>query len=114
MPLIRLPFQPQWTWFQRWPLRALRQSRRVALCNGLIHGAQKATRGEWNHDLMVSCGLSSPRTHDSTYKMSPAGRSGRVDTRKPTSLEASGPEHGRKPWSKRQYYPTDGDVHLAS
>ena len=46
--------------------------------------------------------------------MSPPNRSGRGDTRKPTSLEENGIDHGRNPWGKRQYFPTEGEVHLSS
>ena len=54
------------------------------------------------------------RTQNSAYKMSTPNRSARDDTRKPTSLKASDIEHGRKSWSKRKHFPTEGDVHLSS
>ena len=119
MLLILLAFQPRWTSFQISPPHALRQSCRAVPCSGSIHGEQ-ATHRECNRNFITSCDLSSSRTRsksktqDSAYKMGSPNRSGRGDTRNPTSLEGSGIEHGRKPWSKRQYFPTEGDVHLSS
>jgi len=59
-------------------------------------------------------GTSNAPTQDSAFKMSPTHRSGRSDSRKPTSVEGNGVEHIRKPWGKRQYYPSEGDVQLSS
>jgi len=59
-------------------------------------------------------GTSNAGTQEAAYKMTPPDRSGQSHTRKTSSIAATGIEHGRKPWSKRQHFPTEGDVHLSS